>query len=61
MIKMIEQNGETVYNVVSYMLDSVEDIEKLPKGIASGSTALIPLTTGLEVYILNNQKEWVKL
>lgn len=59
MINIIEQNGNPSYGLYSYILDTLEDLENLSTKGAPGSAALVA-STG-EVYILNNQKEWVKL
>lgn len=61
MINIIEQNGKSSYNVINYIIDSTDDLENLPTNIASGSTALIATGITTDIYILNNQKEWVKL
>jgi len=61
MINIIEQNGKPNYNVINYLIDSIEDIQKLPKNIAAGSTALLPSATSSDIYILTNEKQWVLL
>lgn len=59
MIGIIEQNGNPVYGIYSYILDAPEDLENLPRKGAPGSTALVASTGN--IYILNNQREWVQL
>jgi hypothetical protein len=51
MINIIEQSGNTSYGVVTYVLDSIADLENLPKNVAPGSAALIISTS--DIYMLN--------
>jgi len=60
----ITKNGNTSSScVVDILADSNADIANLPTkasaGIEAGSTCIVVATS--EVYILNNQDEWVKL
>lgn len=62
MINLYSQNGEVEYRVTEYILDTRADLEKLPeysKTAAPGSSAFVVATS--EVYMLNNQREWVKI
>lgn len=59
MVNLYKQDGETLYGIKEYILDSPEDVGKLPKDIKAGSTALV-ITSG-DIYILNGRKEWVLL
>ena len=54
--KMISTNGQTQYNVDEYVIDSPDDLEKLPKRSAMGSAALC-LSDGT-VYMKNSTGEW---
>ena len=57
MVNLYRQDGETLYGIKEFLLDSVEDLAKLPTNLRSGSSALI-IPTGT-LYILNGDKEWV--
>ena len=57
MITLYKQDGEVLYGIKEYLLDSPEDLSKLPTDVRSGSSALI-LSTG-EIYFLNGNKKWV--
>ena len=55
--KLISTNGQIQYNVDEYVIDSPNDLEKLPKKSAQGSVALCT-STG-DVYIKNSSGEWI--
>lgn len=57
--KLISTNGQVQYNIDEFALDSVDELQKLPKRSAMGSMALI-LSTG-DVYVKNGKGEWVLL
>lgn len=57
MVNLYRQDGETLYGIKEFLLDSVEDLAKLPTNLRSGSSALI-IPTG-DLYILNGDKEWI--
>lgn len=62
MISIYSQNGEVEYRVTEYTLDTPDDLEQLKimgKNAAPGSSAFVIATS--EVYMLNNQREWVKI
>ena len=59
MINMVSQNGDVKYNVVEFVVDMPADIKDLPTNVAMGSSALVLYNS--EVYVLNGEKEWVKL
>lgn len=62
MYNMIAQNGETVYGVSEFVADTKEDLAKLPRSCAMGSSCLVLQgETGPEVYVKNSQGEWVIL
>lgn len=62
MISIYSQNGEVEYRVTEYTLDTPDDLEQLEimgRNAAPGSSAFVISTS--EVYMLNNQREWVKI
>ena len=62
MISIYSQNGEVEYRVTEYTLDTPDDLEQLKimgRNAAPGSSAFVIATS--EVYMLNNQREWVKI
>ena len=60
MITLYRQDGEILYGVKDYVLDTEEDVKKLPKDkdIRVGSSAFV-ITTGNR-YFLNSSREWIK-
>ena len=58
-ITLYKQDGEVLYGVKEFLLDSKEDLEKLTTDIRSGSSALI-ISTG-EIFMLNGEKQWVPI
>lgn len=51
-------------NVITYehICDSIDDLPTIdPQYITLGSVAIILNSTGIEVYMANSQKEWIKL
>ena len=61
MINLYKQDGETLYGIKEFILDSEDDIKDLPtnKKVHTGSTALIIPTGAL--YILNSSYEWIEI
>lgn len=63
MLKITRNGNVSNSYVVEILADSDADIANLPTkasaGIEAGSTCIVVATS--EVYILNNQDEWVKL
>lgn len=57
MVVLYKQDGEIVYGIKEYLLDSSADITELPTNIRSGSTAIV-IPTGVK-YVLNGSKKWV--
>ena len=53
---MISTNGQVQYNVSEFVIDSPDDLEKLPKRSQMGSAALC-LSDGA-VYMKNSKGEW---
>lgn len=59
MIILSSESGKTNYGRKEYTVDSFEDIENLPKDDPMGSYAFI--ISSSEVYMLNGDREWVKI
>lgn len=59
MVNLYRQDGETLYGIKEFLLDSVDDLSSLPTKIRSGSSALV-IPTG-DLYVLNGNKEWTIL
>lgn len=59
MIKMTSQNGDVVFDVKEYVCDTPDDLSKLPRTCGMGSTCVVISTS--EVYMMNSNREWVKL
>lgn len=59
MFTITKQNNNISTYVTEFVADTEEDIEKLPTNVYPGSVCIVAATGN--VYILNNQKEWVKL
>lgn len=59
MVHLYKQDGDTVYGIKEYVVDTPADIAALPrdpKKIKIGSTALV-ISTG-DVYMLNGGYQW---
>lgn len=56
MISIVSNNGTHNYDYKEFIVDTPEDIQKLPKDCAAGSNAFVVSTS--EVYMINNAKEW---
>lgn len=59
MINPISVNGKPVYGINEYVCDFETDVQKLPIGCATGSTAYV-IETG-NIYIIDGFKKWVKM
>lgn len=59
MISLYKQDGELLYGIKEFLLDSESDLSALPTNIKSGSSALV-ISTGKK-YFLNGEKKWVAL
>lgn len=59
MINITSANGKTQYNIYEFVCDTPDDLISLPKDCGVGSTAFI-ISTG-DLYMINSNKEWVKL
>lgn len=59
--KLTKQSNNTVYDVYELIVDTSEDLKKLPSYIGAGSTAIVTEGTGgsLEVYLKTNSGEWI--
>lgn len=57
MINLYKQDGETLYGIKEFLLDSQEDVKNLPiEKVHVGSIALV-ISSG-ELYVFNGNKEW---
>ena len=54
--KLMSTNGQVQYNIDEFVIDTPEDLEKLPKRSAMGSAALC-LSNGA-VYIKGSDGQW---
>ena len=54
---LYKQDGEILYGIKEFLIDSEEDLKDLPLNIKSGSSAFI-LSSG-SIYILNKDKKWI--
>lgn len=60
MYKLFSHEGETLYNIKEWVCDTEEDLNALLKNsMGMGSTAFVISTS--ELYMLNSEKEWVKI
>ena len=57
--KLISTNGQVQYNVDEYVIDTPNDLKKLPAKSAQGSVALCTSTGDL--YMKNGSGEWVAI
>lgn len=55
----LSQSGHTTYGIKEFVVDTVEDVKKLPTDIPMGSAALV--IENSSVWILNSQKDWKEL
>ena len=56
---MISTNGQVRYHVDEYVIDTPDDLEKLPPQAAPGSAAICT-STG-DVYMKDNTGKWVAI
>lgn len=62
MINLYKQDGDTLYGIKEFIIDSAEDVANLPTNIPKirvGSTALV-ISSG-DLYMLNGDGKWVLL
>ena len=59
MVNLYKQDGEILYGVKEYIIDSIDDVKDLHTNVRPGSIAML-VPSGLK-YILNGKKEWVLL
>jgi hypothetical protein len=59
MITITSQSGHTSYGLKEFIVDTENEITHLPLNVAMGSTAFV--IEGSLVYMMNGQKEWVKI
>ena len=53
---LYKQDGEVLYGIKEFLIDSDEDLKNLSKNIKIGSSAL-NISSG-ELFILNGEKKW---
>ena len=58
MYKLFSSDGDVSYGLKEFVCDTPEDLKTLP-ACQMGSSCIV-ISTG-EVYMLNSEKEWVKL
>ncbi len=58
-IKMTSTNGQIQYNINEYVVDTPNDLEKIPQSAAMGSAALC-LSNG-SVYIKDGSGNWKEI
>ena len=56
---MISTDGQVQYHVDEYVIDSPDDLNKLPPRCAPGSVAIC--TSNSEVYMKNGSGQWVAI
>lgn len=62
MVKLTSTNGKVQYNQDEWVVDTVADLEKIPKdygGSGMGSTAFVIETS--QVYMMNGEGKWVEI
>lgn len=60
MFKITKQNERTATYVTEFVADEEADIQELPTTeVAPGSVCIVTATSN--VYMLNNQEEWIRL
>lgn len=59
MINLYKQDGDVLYGVKEFLLDSQDDVVNLPTNIKTGSTALV-IPTGT-LYMLNGHSQWIEV
>ena len=59
MISKLKQNGSVVYGVIEFVCDTPEDLPKLPKDAAMGSTVFV--ISIAKTYMKNSSGEWAEI
>ena len=59
MYKLIAHDGETVYGIKQFAVDSMEDISALPHNCPMGSTVIV-IPTG-QVFMVNGEGKWQEI
>lgn len=59
MSNYIGQGGQTQYNVVELVVDTVAEIANLPINVAPGSTCFV--IENSSVYMLNSIGQWIEI
>ena len=58
-VKMTSTNGQVQYNIDEFVIDTPDDLQKLPKKSAMGSAALC-LSDG-SVWVKGSDGQWVEV
>ena len=60
MFQLTAQNGKVSYNQDEWVVDTIQDLESIPKERSSmGSTVFVIKTS--QVFMLNSKKEWEEI
>lgn len=57
MIKLLKQNGETIYGIKEYIVDTIEELDSIKSQSIMGSKAYVVDTN--EDYVLSGSNEWI--
>lgn len=57
---LVAQSGKTQYNQDEWVIDTVADLETIPKERSNMGSTVFCIETS-DVYILNSQRKWVKI
>ena len=58
MIQILKQNGEAPYGLNEYIIDTKEELPKIPKNISMGSSVFVVEEN--KTYILDGKKQWIE-
>ena len=58
-INMMSENGKIKYGIYEFVVDTLSEIQSLPKDAKPGSSALV--LENSSVYMLNGNHEWREL
>lgn len=59
MINLYKHDGEVLYGIKEFLLDTQDDLSQLPTNVKAGSTALV-ISSGA-LYMLNGSKQWIEI
>lgn len=57
--RISKANGDSAHDIMEYVVDTPDDISRLPATSGWGSTCIVISTS--EVYMKNSYGEWVKM